>query len=663
MTATRGATLPIPGLVWGDYPERATTRRDPLGRLAELAAVRLAPPEGLLARRYRRFADAVARQAEELEGASDTELSAELAARRPELARSGLRGATVTRAFALCVAYSARRLGVTPYATQVIAARALLDNQLVEMATGEGKTLAVALAAAVAALAGMPVHAITANDYLAARDAENLGPWYAALGVRVGVVTSLSDPGARREAYGRDVVYCTAKELGFDYLRDRVAGRQRGDGLHRRAEHLSGRAARAPLLRGLCMAIVDEADSILIDEARVPLILARAVGGERERADYIAALALAARLEAGSDFDIDAQARRVSLTAAGETALARAAEDQAPAWRNRRHREAWVVQALTALWLFRRDRDYILRDGRVEIVDPTTGRVAAGRSWSRGLHQLIELKEGIEPTPAHATAAQITFQRLFRRYHRLAGVSGTLCESAGELAQTYGLRVFRLPSRLPSRRALLGLRVVATRAELWAAVAARVAEVRAQGRPVLIGTDSVADSEALATVLAGAGIDCRVLNARQDKEEADVVALAGLRAQVTVTTNMAGRGTDIPLGPGVAALGGLHVISCQHNGARRIDRQLLGRCARQGLPGSTETWISLDSEMFRRRLDEPWRARLAGWLGSGAGQGAARLVARLAQRLEEARESGARRRMLRDDEDAERRLAFGGAPE
>jgi preprotein translocase subunit SecA len=660
MTSTRGASLPVPGLLWGAYPERRRARRDGLARVAEQVGARLGMPAGVLQRRYLRFAEQVDVYRATWADANAAELTDTLRALRPRLARDGLRGEALAQGMAIGIVNCSRQMGVTPFATQVIAARALLDNQLVEMATGEGKTLAVALAAGVAALAGMPVHVVTANDYLAERDAEALGPWYAAMGLNVGVVTALSDSEARRAAYARDVVYCTAKELGFDYLRDHIAGHRRGDELRRRAASLDGKHAATPLLRGLCMAIVDEADSILIDEARVPLILSRAVDGRRARGDYETALRLAAELEPGRDFDTDPLARRVTLSAAGDSTLDAATADLPPAWRNRRYREAWVLQALSALHLFQRDRDYILRDGKVEIVDPTTGRVAAGRSWSRGLHQLIELKEGREPTPSYATAAQITFQRLFRRYHRLAGVSGTLSESAGELALTYGLRVLRLPLRLSSKRSLLPWRVFTTRADLWSAVAARIADLRAEGRPVLVGTDSVADSEALASALADVGIPCRVLNARQDKEEADIVALAGLRAQVTVTTNMAGRGTDIPLGPGVAALGGLHVVSCQHNGARRIDRQLLGRCARQGEPGSSETWLSLESDLFRRRLPDTWRARLAGHLGKPAGQGVARFLARIAQHLEELREAGARRRLLREDEDAERRLAFGG---
>jgi preprotein translocase subunit SecA len=658
MASTRAASLPMPGLLWGAYPERRRAR-DGLARLAEQIGARLGLPAGLLLRRYARFAEQVEACREAWIDVDHAELSDRLKRLRPLLARDGLRGEALVHGLAISSIVCARQMGVTPFITQVIAARALLDNQLVEMATGEGKTLVIALAAGLAALAGMPVHVVTANDYLAGRDAEALGPWYATMGLRIGVVTALSDSAARRAAYARDIVYATAKELGFDYLRDHVTGHRRGDELRRRAASLEGRRSAPPLLRGLCMAIVDEADSILIDEARVPLILSRAVDGRRARGDYETALRLAAGLKAGRDFQIDLLARRVTLSAVGDATL-NEVEDLPPTWNNRRYREAWVVQALSALYLYQRDRDYILRDGKVEIVDPTTGRVAVGRSWSRGLHQLIELKEGREPTQAHATAARITYQRLFRRYHRLAGVSGTLRESAGELAQTYGLRVLRLPLRLPLKRTVLPMRLFATRAQLWAAVADRVTELRATGRPVLVGTDSVADSEALARALAEAGIACRVLNARQDKEEADIVALAGLRAQVTVTTNMAGRGTDIPLGPGVAALGGLHVISCQHNGARRIDRQLIGRCARQGEPGSSEIWLSLESDLFRRRLPDAWRAFLAGRLDGAAGQTMTRVMGRLAQRLEESREADARQRLLREDEDAERRLAFGG---
>jgi preprotein translocase subunit SecA len=514
----------------------------------------------------------------------------------------------------------------------------------------------------------MPVHVITANDYLVERDSERLRPLYAALGLRVGGVIGGQEPEARRAAHACDIVYSTAKEIGFDYLRDRVAGRRRGDDLRRRAEHLAGTTRQATLLRGLCMAILDEADSILIDEARVPLILSRPLDGRlhrHERADYGQALWLARQLVIGADFSVDFEAGHAELAEAGRKRLdgivaAMPANDE---WRNRRYRDEWVRQALNALHAYRCDRDYIVRDGRVEIVDPTTGRVAVGRSWSRGLHQLIELKEGCQATADHVVAAQITFQRLFRRYHRLSGVSGTLRESAAELRRIYGLGVFRVPLHLPLKRRVLPTRLFPDRDTLWAAVAARIGELRADGRPVLVGTDSVADSEALARRLSLAGIPCNILNARQDKEEADIVAQAGQRAKVTVTTNMAGRGTDIPLEAAVEALGGLHVISCQHNAARRIDRQLIGRCARQGGPGSVETMLSLESDLYAKHWPRAWLEALKPGLESQSWRHAALLLAKLAQRMEEGRGAAERRRLLENDEQLERQLAFGGQTE
>ncbi|WP_300329053.1 DEAD/DEAH box helicase [Accumulibacter sp.] len=658
MHAATSTSRPTPGLFWGAYPERSRPRTRGFERLIERAIVRLQPPAVLRMHTYRCCLARVAAYQAVADTAAGQE--ARLAELKAQLARGGLCGEALAQALALVAAHCRPTLGMAPFDHQLIAARALLDGLLVEMATGEGKTLAVAIAAAVAALAGIPVHVITANDYLVERDGERLAPLYAALGLRVGCVVSRLDGTQRRAAYACDITYCTAKELGFDYLRDRAgARRQRGD-LRWRADRLAGGAASEPLLRGLCMAIVDEADSVLIDEARVPLILARSVDSARERADHALALELASQLKADDDFTLDAASRRVRILPLGEARLAGLVATLPASWHNRRFREEWIGQALSALHCFHRDRDYIVRDHRVEIVDPTTGRVASGRTWSRGLHQMIELKENCAPTPAHVTAAQITFQRLFRRYHRLAGVSGTLAESASELAEIYGLHVLRVPLRQASQRRLLPTRVMADRAALWAAVSERAADLRAAGRPVLIGTDSVADSEALARTLASAGIDCRILNARQDRAEAETVALAGLRAQVTVTTNMAGRGTDIPLGTGVAALGGLHVISCQHNASRRIDRQLLGRCARQGQPGSAEALLGLDSDLLAKRCSPYWLARLQRHLAIRPTQALARFLAYLVQRAEEARERAARRRMLLDDERTESQLALGG---
>ncbi len=663
MNLARAHNLPAPGLLWGAYPERPAAGRGWLNKLAESIQRRLVLPETWQRRNYRDLARRVSTSADAWADEEPAAFTRRLYAAQAALRQEGLHGRALEDALALAALQCRRQLGVQPFESQIMAARAMLECRLVEMATGEGKTIAVALAAATAALTGMPVHVITANDYLVERDAERLGPFYTALGLSVGQVVSRHDSNARRTAYARDVVYCTAKEIGFDYLRDHAAGKRRGDELRRRAEHLAGTAKHAPLLRGLCMAIVDEADSILIDEARVPLILSRRVDSPHEQADYAQALTLAGDLREGVDFKLDREQRQVRLSEQGAAVLEAALPELASCWRHRLYREEWVRQALSALHLFERDRDYILRDGRVDIVDSTTGRVAAGRSWSRGLHQLIELKEGCEPTPAHATAAQITFQRLFRRYLRLSGVSGTLSESAGELARIYGLRVYRQPLRQPSQRRIDPVRVFPDRNALWRAVAERAAELRQAGRPVLIGADSVADSDALAQVLADAGLPFRVLNARQDREEAETVALAGLRGQITVTTNMAGRGTDIPLGPGVEKLGGLHVLSCQHNGSRRIDRQLIGRCARQGSAGSAERWLCLDADLLHRHWPQAWLDRLTPHLERAPGRLLMRALEALAQRHEEARDAGARRRLMQSDEQTERQLAFGGAME
>jgi len=660
---TRGNLLPVPGLIWGRYPERRPPAHEGLVALSNRLVSTLSLPEPLLGRRYREFAHRVEQHRCSWAGEDNVALQVRLVEQQALLAREGLHSRSLAEIVAVIALRCERLLGISPFATQIMAARAILDDRLVEMATGEGKTIAVAMAAAAGALAGMPMHVITANDYLAERDAEHLGPLYASLGLSVGRVGSQHDAERRRKAYACDIVYCTAKEIGFDYLRDRIAGKRRGDDLRQRAESFTGKADRASLLRGLCMAIVDEADSILIDEARVPLILSRTADDRFDAAYYAEALGLAGRLVEGEDFEIDHEGRRVILAEAGSTRLVDFAETMSAAWRNRRHREEWVRQALSALHLFRRDRDYIVRDDRVEIVDVTTGRVAMGRSWSRGLHQLIELKEGCPATPVHDVAAQITYQRLFRRYHRLAGISGTLRESAGELARVYGLRVVRQPLRLPSRRQEGTTWLFPDRKALWQAVADRIGELRTLGRPVLVGTDSVADSEALGHVLAAAGIPCRVLNARQDRAEADVVASAGLRTQVTVTTNMAGRGTDIPLGPGVEALGGLHVISCQHNPARRIDRQLIGRCARQGQSGSVETMLSLDSDLFRKHWPASWLKVLRKGLAMPTVGRLALLLGRFAQRVEERQDAAVRAQLLRADANMERKLAFGGPME
>ena len=633
-----------------------------LGAVAKPALSRLRNP----ARPLAQIVDHAARHEAALRVVADDELAARARGLRSRLRRGGFAVALVGESFALIREAAARTIGQRHYNAQLMGGWALLQGKLVEMETGEGKTIAATLPAGTVALAGYPVHVITVNDYLAERDAEEMGPLYRFLGLSVGTVVQGMTPDQRRQAYARSITYCSNKELAFDYLRDRVALAQRSSRLHLSLEKLRGGRARDEglVLRGLYFGIVDEADSVFIDEARTPLILSSSTGPAEEKEQCERALELARRLDRLSDYETDLAERSIVLTPAGKQALAALADGFPGVWTSVRAREELVTQALTAVILFRRDQHYVVADDKVQIVDESTGRVMADRSWERGLHQLIEVKEGCEPTQRRETLARLTYQRLFRRYVRLAGMTGTAREVAREVRAVYGLDVVRIPLHKPSRRDHRPVRICATLAEKWAAVASRVAELAAEGRPVLIGTRSVQASEEISAILAGRGIEHALLNAKQDKEEAAVVAAAGQPHRVTVATNMAGRGTDIRLGPGVAAGGGLYVILTEFHESRRVDRQFFGRCARQGDPGTCEAIVSLEDEIFQ--VYAPAATSLVQILRSrgtrlpAAAYGALRRIAEF-----RAARHGARLRVqnLKLDRRLDRVLAFSGRGE
>jgi len=652
----RAAALAIPGPLAGAYPERDEAS-------VKHATARL--PSWVLRHRRHGFLRRVADRGKALEQADSSGFQERVRAVRAQVGAEGFTDVAVAEAFALVREATRRTLGKAQFDTQLLAARIMLDGKLAEMHTGEGKTLASVLAVATGALAGVPVHALTANDYLVTRDEAMLRPVYRLLGLSSAVVTQPMPREARRSAYASDIVYCTAKELAFDYLRDRLTRRRLASDLHARLMTMQtddGAAVSAPLLRGLCMAVIDEADSILIDEARTPLIIAQARVNAQKLRYAEQALQLAAGLSPQRDFVLDAQASTASLTAAGsERAMALCASLDG-LWQDWRHREDMLCLALAAANLYRRDEHYLVRDRKLLMIDQTTGRVAQGRAWSRGLQQLLELKEGCPVTGEQETIAQLTYQRLFPRYHHVCGMSGTLSEAGAELRRVYGLRIENVPLRRPSRRLRLPTRVFATAGAQWQAVVDRVAALRLQGRAVLVGTDSVADSERLAALLLAARIPHRVLNARNDAGEAALVARAGEAGSVTVATNMAGRGTDIPLGPGVAERGGLHVICCQHNASRRIDRQLHGRAGRQGEPGSVETLLSLEQGLLSRA----WPAFLRRFLQRGGtvlSGAVAELLVRWPQHREDAHQRVQRHAMLEADRRAQQRLAFSGRGE
>lgn len=436
--------------------------------------------------------------------------------------------------------------------------------------------------------------------------------------------------------------------------------------LHRKVDGLRNAEKASPLLlRGLCFAIVDEADSVLIDEARTPLILSRPVEGQFDEEIYQQALQLADRLQRDVDFSVRVRERTVVIGEDGKAHLEELATEMPKFWHRTRRREVLVTQALNARYLYLRDQHYLVRDDKVMIVDENTGRVMADRSWEMGLHQMVEVKENCEVTPARDAMAKITYQRFFRRYLRFGAMSGTATEVAGELWSVYGLRVVKVPSHKPMQRLAGPSRVCLTAEEKWRAVVERVKSLHQRQRPVLIGTRSVAASEQLSALLTEAALPHRVLNARNDADEADIVAHAGEAGRITVATNMAGRGTDISLGSGITELGGLHVIATERNEARRVDRQLYGRCGRQGDPGSFEAILSLEDEILDLYAPRPLKKLLRTMIRSGApysqklGSGAMRI----AQAILERRHARMRRQLIKMDRRLGDVLAFTGPME
>lgn len=566
-------------------------------------------------KRLEKRAEEVVGMMAEFEHMSDRHLRDRLDAHREAFrrGRGDPDGRTPEALAAICEA-AFRTIGLRPYPVQILGALTLNADCLAEMATGEGKTLTASLAAVLAGWTGMPCHVLTVNDYLAHRDAEWFRPLYQFCGLHAGCVTAEMDPELRKVQYDQPITYTTSKELLADFLRDRLKLRRVSDPQRRLIRHLLRPEAldRGELvLRGLHTAIVDEADSLLIDEAVTPLIIAQPRDNPMLRQAVTAAGELIRDLKTPEHYTIEMRYRELKLTDAGLEALEERAETLPPVWRGTGRSRELVEQALSARDLFQRDTHYVVRDDKVQIVDEFTGRIMANRSWSEGLHQAVEAKEGLEISEPNETVARMSFQRFFRLFPRLSGMTGTAAEARKPLWHIYGLPILRIPTHRPVMRTVLPDRIFPDRMEKWEAVADEVARLHALDRPVLIGTRSVMFSEELAAELAIRGLDYNLLNAVRNEEEARIVAEAGLPGKITIATNMAGRGTDIKLGRGVAEAGGLHVIATERHESGRIDRQLFGRCARQGDPGSAQVFVSLEDELFKRFLPETVRKTLA----------------------------------------------------
>lgn len=501
-----------------------------------------------------------------------------------------------------------RGTGLLPHPVQLVAAAALSDRTGVEMATGEGKTLVTIMAAALQAAEGWPVHVITANDHLALRDHAAGQALFQTLSLTSAGIDPEATPPDRRDAYLRDIVYVSAKEIAFDHLKDRIRfGDATALGLKIEAAFGSG---AAPVMRGLWSAIVDEADSVLIDEARTPLVISAPADTSDMTRMASEAVMLARRLRPVRDFTHDPRDEvPIRLTDAGMARLGALCAPLGGVWTGERRARDLAQKALYALHHLGRDVHYILSDGKVEIVDENTGRIMPDRTWSEGLHAMVEIKEGLPPGAERATLGRLTFQRFFRRYQRLSGLSGTLSEAGRELSATYGLAILPVPPHRPSRRVTGATEILPDLAAKWARVAERAEAHRAEGRPVLIGTRTVAAAEEASAALTARGLAHRVLSARQDKAESEIIETAGIAGTITVATNMAGRGADIRLDDRARAAGGLTVLLTERHDSGRVDRQLIGRCARQGDPGLVEVLLSAQDPLLGR--SPPARPRLA----------------------------------------------------
>lgn len=509
---------------------------------------------------------------------------------------------TTVQCFGLATEALRRTRGLVYYDVQLIAGLTLAAGTVAEIQTGEGKTITTALPAILHCLAGRGVHVATTNDYLSRRDFEELKPVFAELGFSAGLLRPQASPTDRMEAYACDVTYGPGYEFGFDFLKDQLTLRSRGSeplGF----EYLSAlrglKLRKTPLMqRGHWQAIVDEADSVLIDEATTPLILSGPSSNSGTAPDlYRFARKVALEMSEGNDFDLDRKNQKVSLTdwgikSAYESFQLRPKGPMARQWTH------LIESALKAEHLLRRDEQYVVTDGAVHIVDPNTGRIHEERTWSAGLHQAVEAKEGVELTPENRTQARITRQRFSNFYQGICGLTGTAKGASQELLEFYGLPVVPIPTNKPSLRRQLPTRSFKDHKSKFAGIVNTVSELLSAGRPILIGTRTIRESHLLAQAFTKSGIEHQVLNGVQDREEADIVSRAGESRRVTVATNMAGRGTDIRLDEASLQAGGLHVIATEYNNSARVDRQLAGRAARQGDPGSCQFFASAEDELF-----------------------------------------------------------------
>jgi preprotein translocase subunit SecA len=547
-----------------------------------------------------------------LQSLTDSQLRSAFEGVRSRCASQEVEEEDYTSVFALATEAVRRSTGKTYYDVQLQAGEVLARGDLAEMATGEGKTLVTLLPVIAAIARGDQVHVATTNSYLANRDSEELRPALELLGISFGLLPEENDEAAKRTAYKCEVTFGTGYEFGFDYLRDQLTLRQQpvdrlGDSwLRSLAQQERPEPSLVQPYRQV--SIVDEIDSVLIDEANTPLVISFFTGEEIDATPYRRAASVAKQLVDRIDYDVDSAAHRITVTQSGLDRIKNAFANSGSSPLQRPWR-IYVEQALRAQYLLHRDIDYIIQDGAVALVDQHTGRIFPERKWRDGLHQAIELREGVALTPETNSFARISRQRFFKIYERGTGMTGTATDAAAELNSFFGLSVVPIPLNRPSLREVLPARYFAHGDAKYRAIVDDTRRRCQAGQPVLIGTRTVEQSRIIASLLESAGVSHQTLNGTQNADEASIVAQAGTLGAVTVATNMAGRGTDIKLSRESREAGGLHVIAAEPNRSYRVDRQLVGRCARQGDPGSCQTFVAADDELLEH-VGEPLAKRI-----------------------------------------------------
>ena len=550
--------------------------------------------------------------AERLRGLDDVELDDMIGHVRANFRRSRHSDVVACdEALGVIIEAASRSLGLRPFPVQVLGGLALFRGNLVEMQTGEGKTLTAAIAAVLFGWSGRSCHVVTVNDYLAKRDRTSLQPLYDRCGLTSGYISSSMQRAQRCLNYRTSIVYVTSKELAGDFLKDRLAMGAITDPSRRHLQsRFNGDACGDLMLDGLHVAIVDEADSVLVDDAVSSLIISRPAENKPFVEACKAAVRIASRLEQTVDYLVFSKEKEIRLTAKGVEHMTTLLEELPVFWRSMARAKEIILQALVAREFFHKDSHYVLQDDKVIIVDEFTGRLMPGRKWRNGIQQIIEIMEDVDVSAPDAVAARVSFQKFFRLFDKLCGMTGTVAGVDKELWRIYELASIVVPTNKPSRRTLLDRPVFLKRELKEAAVIREIMKYHHAGRPVLVGTRSVEGSQRLAVLLENEGVIFNLLNAVYHEQEAEIIARAGVRGAITIATNMAGRGTDIKLGPGVSELGGLHVVLVEPHEAGRIDRQFFGRCARQGDPGSVRVFVSIEDELLQRFIPSWGRAVL-----------------------------------------------------